>query len=45
VLVEWHKWRVTLDDLKQFLTPRGFRFVKTIEENDQMGTGYFVRIS
>jgi FkbM family methyltransferase len=43
LLVEWHKWRVTLDDLKTFLEPRGFTFIKTIEENDQMGTSYFKR--
>lgn len=43
VLVEWHKWRVTLEDVRAFLEPRGFVFVKTVEENDQMGTSYFER--
>jgi hypothetical protein len=43
VLVEWHKWRVTLEDVRAFLEPRGFGFVKTVEENDQMGTSYFER--
>ena len=43
VLVEWHKWAVTLDQLKDFLTTRGFSYVKTVEENDQMGTAYFQR--
>jgi FkbM family methyltransferase len=43
LLVEWHKWRVTLGDLRAFLEPRGFEFVNTLEENDQMGTSYFRR--
>jgi FkbM family methyltransferase len=43
VLVEWHKWTVSLDELKAFLTARGFAYVKTIEENDQMGTACFRR--
>ena len=43
VLVEWHKWAVGLDDLRRFLETHGFAFVKTVEENDQMGTAYFRR--
>jgi len=43
VLVEWHKWAVGLDELHHFLDPHGFAFVKTVEENDQMGTAYFHR--
>ena len=43
VLVEWHKWTVTLDQLKEFLTSRGFAYVKTVEENEQMGTAFFKR--
>jgi len=43
VLVEWHKWAVGLDELRRFLESRGFAFVKTIEENDQMGTAFFHR--
>ena len=43
VLVEWHAWRVTLDDLRTFLEPRGFAYVKTIEESEQMGTAFFRR--
>lgn len=42
ILLEWHKWRVNLDDLKAFLAQHGFAFMKTVEENDQMGTAYFV---
>jgi FkbM family methyltransferase len=45
VLVEWHKWRVSLDDLMKFLTAADFAYVKTVEENENMGTAYFRRKS
>ena len=43
ILVEWHGWRVTLDELRRFLEPLGFAYVKTIEESEQMGTAFFLR--
>jgi FkbM family methyltransferase len=43
VLVEWHKWSVKLDELRQFLEQHGFAYVKTVEENEQMGTAFFRR--
>jgi len=43
ILVEWHKWAVSLDELRDCLKSQGFAYVKTIEENDQMGTAYFER--
>jgi FkbM family methyltransferase len=43
VLIEWHKWRVDLKDIQSLLESAGFRFVKTLEENDQMGTACFER--
>ena len=43
IIIEWHKWRVTLPDVRAFLEPRGLRYIKTIEENDQMGTAVFTR--
>ena len=43
ILVEWHAWRVTLDDLRKFLEPLGFSYVKTVEESEQMGTAFFQR--
>ena len=43
IIIEWHKWRVSLADVRAFLEPRGFRYVKTVEENDQMGTAVFAR--
>lgn len=45
ILIEWHKWTVQLDALLEFLEPRGFAYVKTIEESDQMGTAAFRRSS
>jgi len=43
IIIEWHKWRVSLADVRGFLEPRGFGYLKTIEENDQMGTAVFTR--
>jgi FkbM family methyltransferase len=43
VLVEWHKWGVSLDELKSFLSSQDFAYVKTVEESDQMGTAFFAR--
>ena len=43
IIIEWHKWRVTLPEVRAFLEPRGLRYIKTIEENDQMGTAVFTR--
>jgi len=45
VLVEWHKWKVSLKELNGFLTKHGFDYVKTVEENEQMGTAFFRRIA
>ena len=43
VLVEWHKWRVQLAELQSFLQQHGFSYIKTIEENAEMGTAFFKR--
>jgi FkbM family methyltransferase len=43
VLIEWHKWRVSLEDVRAFLAARGFAYVKTVEENENMGTAFFRR--
>jgi len=43
ILLEWHKWSVSLDDLKAFLTPLGFRLVKIFEEDANLGTCLFAR--
>ena len=43
ILVEWHKWTVSLNELLDCLKSQGFAYVKTLEENEQMGTAYFRR--
>jgi len=43
VLIEWHKWRVSLDEVKSFLAGQGFAYLKTVEENENMGTAFFRR--
>lgn len=45
ILIEWHKWRVGLDEVREFLSANGFAYVKTIEENEQMGTAFFRRVA
>jgi FkbM family methyltransferase len=41
VLLEWHKWRVSLEEVKDFLAVHGFAYVKTLEETQDMGTAFF----
>lgn len=41
ILLEWHKWRVSLDEVKACLGMQGFSLVKVLEENEQMGTAIF----
>ena len=43
IIIEWHNWRVTLADVRAFFEAKGFRYLKTIEENAQMGTAVFAR--
>jgi FkbM family methyltransferase len=43
ILIEWHKWTVGLDELRMFLVSHHFAYVKTVEENEQMGTAFFLR--
>jgi len=43
ILVEWHTWGATLDDIMSFLTEQQFSYVKTIEESATMGTAFFRR--
>jgi FkbM family methyltransferase len=43
ILVEWHKWRVTLDDVNSFLRSQGFTLIKILEESAEMGTAFFLR--
>ena len=43
IFIEWHKWRVTFDDLKSLLESCGFCLDKIIEEGDAMGSAFFSR--
>jgi hypothetical protein len=43
ILIEWHKWRVNLDEVKVFLAGQGFSYEKTLDENADMGTAFFQR--
>jgi len=43
ILLEWHKWRVTTDEVKTFLTSNGFSLKAVLHEGPDLGTGIFVR--
>lgn len=43
VIVEWHKWRVSFDELKGELLSQGFELKIILEENAEMGTAVFTR--
>jgi len=43
MLLEWHKWRVGLEEVKPLLFAQGFTLKKILEENDMMGTACFSR--
>ena len=43
VLVEWHKWRVSQEEVGSFLNSQGFQLVKIVEESETMGTALFNR--
>ena len=43
ILIEWHTWGATLEQIKTFLTAQHFSYVKTIEESEKMGTAFFQR--
>jgi hypothetical protein len=43
VIVEWHKWEVSLPDLDAVLKEAGLHHLKTLDENDSMGTAVYRR--
>jgi len=45
ILIEWHTWGTTLDEIKRFLAAEHFSYIKTIEESATMGTAFFRRNS
>jgi FkbM family methyltransferase len=43
IIVEWHKWRVSLDEIKAFLGEQGFSLKTVVGENHELGTAFFFR--
>jgi FkbM family methyltransferase len=43
ILVEWHKWRVSLKDLEAYLKTLGFSIQKVLHEDEGLGTAIFSR--
>jgi FkbM family methyltransferase len=43
IYVEWHKYRVSLDELKGFLESQGFRLQKILQDEGLNGLAFFVR--
>lgn len=43
LIVEWHKWEVSFDQLSTYLKTQGFGWTRTIEESADMGTAVFHR--
>ncbi len=43
ILMEWHKWRVELPELVDFLGRHGFRNYEILAEDDSLGTCFFSR--
>lgn len=45
ILLEWHKWRVTLPELEAFLTKQGFQLKKVLHDDPGFGTALFIRVN
>lgn len=43
IILEWHKWRVSLSEIEQFLIQHGFVISKILHEEPGLGTAIFVR--
>jgi FkbM family methyltransferase len=43
IVLEWHKWVVTLPEVEAALGPHGFRLGTVISEDQDAGVGFFVR--
>jgi FkbM family methyltransferase len=41
ILIEWHTWGSTLQQIKDLLAKHDFAYVKTVEESENMGTAFF----
>lgn len=45
ILIEWHKWITTLEEVTGLLQPQGFLMHSVAEEDDNAGTAFFQRRS
>jgi FkbM family methyltransferase len=43
ILIEWHKWRVSLNEIEQFLSSRSFFLKAILHEDAERGTAVFSR--
>jgi len=43
IILEWHKWRVSLDELKGYLGSQGFTVKTVLHEDEGLGTAIFGR--
>ena len=43
IIVEWHKWKVTLAEVEQALVAQGFSLKSTMAEDARCGTAIFLR--
>lgn len=43
IILEWHKWRVSLPEIEKFLMPHGFVLKKILSEEAGLGTAIFER--
>ena len=43
VLVEWHKWSVTFEDIHTLLVKQGFNLTRILDDGADMGTAFFRR--
>ena len=43
IILEWHKWRVSLDELKSYLGSQGFTLKTVLHEDEGLGTAIFAR--
>jgi FkbM family methyltransferase len=42
ILLEWHKWRVTLPEIESFLAKKNFVVKKILHDGDGLGTALFI---
>lgn len=43
ILLEWHAWRVTLPEIRAYLSAQGFALKRILHEGDGLGTALLVR--